>query len=111
MRWAVDSLAERADLPIEHLLAIHPRLLGGTRLERYGGKMREEQNWIGGSWYNPCSAAFVPPPPEHVRKLIERSVRVLQRRRLPAIAQAALAHAQFETIHPFVDGNGRVGRA
>jgi Fic family protein len=69
------------------------------------------QNWIGGSDFNPCSAAFVPPPPEHVESLLEDLCAFCNSGSLPAIAQAAIAHAQFETIHPFVDGNGRTGRA
>ncbi len=73
--------------------------------------MRTIQNWIGGSGYNPCSAAFVPPPPESVQPLLEDLCAFCNDDQLPAVAQAAIAHAQFETIHPFVDGNGRVGRA
>jgi Fic family protein len=111
MRWAVDSLAEVEHLAVDHLLGIHEHLLAGTRLEEYGGRLREEQNWIGGSSYNPCSAAFVPPPPERVADLLEDLCEFCNGDELPAIAQAALAHAQFETIHPFVDGNGRTGRA
>ena len=64
MVWAVAD----ADRPItvEHLLEVHRRLLTGTRLNPHAGQLRIEQNWIGGSSYNPCSAAFVPPPPELV---------------------------------------------
>ena len=83
---------------------------GGTRLERHGGRLREQQNWIGGSNYNPCSAAFVPPPPEPCRRC-SRTLAFFNGDDLPALVQAAIAHAQFETIHPFVDGNGRTGRA
>jgi Fic family protein len=85
--------------------------MAGTRLEAQGGKIRREQNWIGGSSYNPCSAAFVPPPPEAVRALLEDLCDFCNEDSLPASAQAAIAHAQFETIHPFADGNGRTGRA
>jgi Fic family protein len=111
MRWAVDSLADVERLTVGDLLGIHERLLAGTSLEQHAGKLREQQNWIGGSSYNPCSAAFVPPPPEHVADLLEDLCEFCNGDELPAIAQAALAHAQFETIHPFVDGNGRTGRA
>ena len=97
---------------MEALLKTHRRLLAGTRLEDHGGTVRTVQNWIGGSDYNPCSASFVPPPPEDVPDLHRRPHRVLQRTTpFPALAHAAVAHAQFETIHPFVDGNGRAGRA
>jgi Fic family protein len=111
MRWAVDSLADVDQLTVEHLLGVHKRLLAGTTLQQHAGRLREQQNWIGGSSYNPCSAAFVPPPWEHVRDLLEDLCDFCNDDALPAIAQAALAHAQFETIHPFIDGNGRTGRA
>ena len=93
------------------LLEVHRRLLARTRLEEQGGRLREQQNWIGGSPYNPCSAAFVPPPPELVGYLMDDLIAFSNDDTLPAVAQAAIAHAQFETIHPFVDGNGRTGRA
>ena len=111
MRWAVETLSAAERITVEGLLAVHQRLLTGTSLEQHAGKVRDRQNWIGGSSYNPCSAAFVPPPVEHVRKLLEDLCRFCNDDSLPVIAQAALAHAQFETIHPFVDGNGRTGRA
>jgi Fic family protein len=111
MRWAVDSVSAAKRLTVDHLLGIHERLLQGTALMRYAGQIRAEQNWIGGSSYNPCSAAFVPPPPERVGELLEDLCEFCNRDALPALAQAAIAHAQFETIHPFVDGNGRTGRA
>src|SRR5207253_3610494 len=79
--------------------------------ERHGGTMRTAQNWIGGSDYNPCSASFVPPPPEYVERFLDDLCAFCNDDTLPAIAQAAIAHAQFETIHPFIDGNGRTGRA
>jgi Fic family protein len=71
--------------------------------------LRQEQNWIGG--VNPCRAAYVPPPYEHVPDLLEDLCSYLSSDDHPSLVQAAMAHAQFETIHPFVDGNGRVGRA
>lgn len=95
----------------ETLLAIHRQLLGQTQLAQYAGRFREEQNWIGGSSFNPCAAAYVPPPPEHVEELVADLVEFCNTDDLPTVAQAAIAHAQFETIHPFVDGNGRTGRA
>ena len=111
MRWAVDGLADVDQITVDDLLEIHMRLLTGTRLEQHAGKLREQQNWIGGNSYNPCSAAFVPPPWERVRDLLEDLCEFCNGDELPAVAQAALAHAQFETIHPFIDGNGRTGRA
>ena len=86
-------------------------VLAGNRLSDYAGRIRTEQNWIGGSGFNPCSAAFVPPPPEEVPDLLAYLCQFCSDEVLPALAQAAIAHAQFETIHPFVDGNGRTGRA
>jgi Fic family protein len=108
---AIRSADEGEPITLELLLDLHRRLLAGTRLEAHGGRLRELQNWIGGSDYNPCSAAFVPPPPELVEALMVDLVAFSNSQGLPAVAQAALAHAQFETIHPFIDGNGRTGRA
>ncbi len=110
MRQLVD-LAASAELTPALLLESHALLMRGTRFEDRAGEFREEQNWIGGSEFNPCSAEFVPPPPELVPGLIEDLCGFCGRDDLPAIAQAAIAHAQFETIHPFFDGNGRIGRA
>ena len=68
MRWAVERVGVASEVTVDHLLEIHRRLLGGTVLARYAGCIRTQQNWIGGSSYNPCSAAFVPPPSERVRE-------------------------------------------
>jgi len=108
---AIQSADEGEPVTLELLLDLHRRLLAGTRLEAHGGRLREVQNWIGGSDYNPCSAAFVPAPPELVEELMVDLVAFSNSNSLPAVAQAAVAHAQFETIHPFIDGNGRTGRA
>lgn len=111
MVYGIDAVGPGDRVTMEMLLEIHRRLLVGTSLEEFGGRLREEQNWIGGSEYNPCSASFVPPPPEYVEGLIADLVAFANDDSLPAVAQSAIAHAQFETIHPFVDGNGRAGRA
>ena len=111
MRWATDTVAEAGEVTIEHVLEIHRQLTTGTRIEHIGGQVRTEQNWIGGSSYHPCSAAFIPPPPDRVDDLLDDLCAFCNGDDLPAVAQAAIAHAQFETIHPFVDGNGRSGRA
>ena len=112
MNWAIEHLSDpKKKIATDDLLHIHRHLLAGTRLDEYAGKMRTEQNWIGGSSYNPCSAAFVPPPHEQVEHLLDDLCAFCNMDSLPAIAQAAIAHTQFETIHPFVDGNGRTGRA
>jgi Fic family protein len=111
MSWAVETLAHEKTITLDGLLEVHRRLLAETRLAEHSGKIRTQQNWIGGSSDNPCSADFVPPPPEEVHDLLVDLCAFCNDDSLPAIAQAALAHAQFETIHPFVDGNGRTGRA
>jgi Fic family protein len=111
MTWALGVVGRGDDITLENLLEAHRRLLDGTRLHELGGKIRDDQNWIGGRSFNPCSAEFVTPPPELVRELMEDLCAFCNTDDLPAIVQAAMAHAQFETIHPFVDGNGRIGRA
>jgi Fic family protein len=111
MATAIKRINPGEPITLDLLLDFHRRLLAGTRLDPHAGAIREEQNWIGGSSYNPCSAAFVPPPPEYVPDLLDDLCRFCNSDDIPAVAQAAIAHAQFETIHPFVDGNGRTGRA
>ena len=95
----------------ERILEVHRRLLASTRQAVHAGVLRTKQNWIGGSSYNPVGAAYVPPPPELVPELLADLCAFCNDDSLPAVAQAAIAHAQFETIHPFADGNGRTGRA
>jgi Fic family protein len=107
MQWAVDSLVDIEQITVEHLLEIHERLLAGTSLDQHAGKLRKQQNWIGGSSYTPCSASFVPPPPSRVPDLLDDLCEFCNGDEPSAVAQAAVAHAQFETIHPFIDGNGR----
>ena len=80
-----------------------------TRDAEIGGKIRTEPNWIGG--LTPVHAEFVPPPPEEVSALLDDLCAYVSGEDHSALMQAALAHAQFETIHPFADGNGRTGRA
>lgn len=99
-------------LPITQRLirAIHGTLLEGVRgEERQPGEIRSSPVWIGSS--SPTTAAFVPPLPEHVPELLTDWERfVNESSRLPALVRVALMHYQFETIHPFLDGNGRIGR-
>jgi Fic family protein len=111
MTYATTAVGAGDEITPDHLIETHRRLLVGTRHSEYAGQVRKVQNWIGGSSYNPCNAAFVPPPPDLVADLLVDLCRFCNADALPAAAQAAIAHAQFETIHPFVDGNGRVGRA
>jgi len=111
MTWSATEISPGEALSLQQLLNAHRRLLEGTNMEAQAGRIRDEQNWIGGSSYNPCSAVFVPPPEDQVELLLEDLCAFCNEESLPAVAQAAIAHAQFETIHPFVDGNGRTGRA
>ena len=111
MAWAIEMVEAGGLLSMATLLEVHRRLLAGSQLEHQAGQIRTVQNWIGGSNYNPCSADFVPPSPREVPSLLRDLLDFCNADSLPPLAQAAIAHAQFETIHPFVDGNGRVGRA
>jgi Fic family protein len=102
------ELAQRFDA--DAILAMHEALVGDLHPE-IAGRWREEQVWIGGTSFGPHQADFIPPRHEHVPALIDDLVAFVKRGDLPLLAQAAIAHAQFETIHPFPDGNGRTGRA
>ena len=94
------------------VLAAQAALMAGDPSERaYAGRWRELQNWIGGSDYSPRNALYVPPPPDTVASHMSDLLVFANRNDLPVLAQAAVAHAQFESIHPFTDGNGRIGRA
>ncbi|MEZ0493715.1 Fic family protein [Kineococcus sp. TBRC 1896] len=90
--------------------AMHHDLLAESAPDR-AGRWRQEQVWIGGSGYGPHQAEFVPPHHEAVPAALEDLVAFAARRDVPVLVHAALVHAQFETAHPFVDGNGRTGRA
>lgn len=108
---AVDLAGDIEELEREHLLEVHRLLFAGTGDEDLSGVIRPEQNWIGGAASSPRSAEFIPPPPELVPELLDDLCAFCNREDLPAMIQAAIAHVQFETIHPFHDGNGRLGRA
>jgi Fic family protein len=107
MRAALD-LADRLDS--QAILAMHDALMA-PHDALIAGKWRDEQVWIGGDSFGPHGAAFIPPHHDQVPGLIDDLVAFTRRTNLPLLAQAAVAHAQFETIHPFPDGNGRTGRA
>jgi len=102
------ELAGRLDA--DAIIAMHAALLASVQPD-IAGRWRDEQVWIGGDSFGPHGAEFVPPHHEHVPVLIADLVRFTRRTDLPLLSQAAVAHAQFETIHPFLDGNGRTGRA
>ena len=111
MESAVERAASAERLTTDDLRSIHEALLARSPAWRDAGRVREAQNWIGGNDYNPCGADYVPPPPEEVGPLLDDLCRFCNNDDLPPLLQAAVAHAQFETIHPFDDGNGRTGRA
>ncbi len=108
----VESIEEVASGPltVQGICDVHRILLAGTHLEREAGKIRTEQNWIGGNRVNPVGASYVPPEPQEVPELLDDLVAFAATSAFPPIATAAIVHAQFETIHPFADGNGRTGR-
>ncbi|MDZ7732993.1 MAG: Fic family protein [Acidimicrobiia bacterium] len=105
---AAVSLADRIDA--ETILAMHEALLSRTDPD-IAGRWRDQQVWIGGSHLGPHQATFVPPAHSRVPDAIADLVAFIDRDDVPIVSHAAIAHAQFETIHPFPDGNGRTGRA
>jgi Fic family protein len=112
-RFVRDNLQAENGLPISVRLICeaHRLLLDGARgAGKQPGELRRSQNWIGGP--RPGTAAFVPPPPERVPGLLGNLERFIHAddTDLPPLVKIALVHAQFETIHPFLDGNGRIGR-
>lgn len=106
MRAAVTGGEATAD----RIVDMH-RVLMEEPAPEIAGALRQEQVWIGGSDFHPGSALFVPPHHRHVEGLLGDLEEFMNRRDVPILVQAAIAHAQFETIHPFADGNGRTGRA
>jgi Fic family protein len=112
LNYARGEIANPKGLPISARLTcqIHKRLMrGGRGADKQPGTIRTSQNWIGGS--RPGNAKFVPPPPGIVPTLMsDLDHWIHSNDKLPPLIKIALAHVQFETIHPFLDGNGRVGR-
>ena len=113
---ALTELVERAGatgaISLDDILAAHRILMADDPTDqRYAGQLRTVQNWIGGSDWSPRNAVHVPPPPELVPELIDDLLVYANRGDVDVITQAAVVHAQFESIHPFTDGNGRIGRA
>lgn len=108
MTEAVELGAEAKRITPSNILALHRTMLRFGVDEPIAGKWRDKQGWVGGQV--PTHAAYVPPPHGEVPRLMKDLCAFMNRTDLPALAQAAIAHAQFENIHPFADGNGRVGR-
>jgi Fic family protein len=111
MQLSIERAADLEGLQPADFLDIHRVLLDRAPNSQIAGRFRTSQNWIGGNDYNPCGAAFVPPPPRELDRLLNNLCIFMNDVALPPLLQAAIAHAQFETIHPFEDGNGRTGRA
>lgn len=111
LNYGLERLAE-LPLSLRHLREIHARLLTGVRgADLTPGEFRRSQNWIGSAGATLATATYVPPPVHEMQTALGDLEKFLyQTDRLPALIHCALAHAQFETIHPFLDGNGRVGR-
>jgi Fic family protein len=112
-RFVRENLRNKSGLPISTrlLCGAHQLLLNGVRgTGKQPGELRKSQNWVGGT--RPGNAVFVPPPADRVPKLLTNLEHFIHKDGdgLPRLVNIALAHAQFETIHPFLDGNGRIGR-
>ena len=110
---AIDNGVKRIlageDISLSFILDLHKTLLTtGRGSNKDPGKLRETQNWIGGA--SPDRAKFVPPPPERVSECLIELLTYWQQSKDHTLIKAALIHLQFETIHPFRDGNGRIGR-
>lgn len=111
LTYGLERLQEGLPLSNRLIREMHAVLLArGRGSEKLPGEFRRSQNWIGGT--RPGNAHFVPPPPYHVQDCMADLERFLhdESNPYPAVIKAALAHVQFETIHPFLDGNGRIGR-
>lgn len=108
----IADVAARGYFSLDDLLVAHRALMHDDPHEAdYAGRLRDMQNWIGGSDHSPRGALHVPPVPERVPDLMDDLIDFLNRDDLPVLVQAAIGQAQFESIHPFTDGNGRIGRA
>lgn len=107
-----DALETPYPASIDDILRWHRKLLEGHPRMRVPevGHLRTAQNWIGGDGFGPRNAEFIPPPPDRVQALLHDLLRYLERTDVAPVVQALIAHARFEMIHPFTDGNGRVGR-
>lgn len=107
------ALRLSSSIDVAAILDMHRELLRGhsPRLERWAGRFREELVWIGRGDAGPLGAEFIAPEARRVPAAIDDLIKFAARDDLPVLVQVGVAHAQFETIHPFVDGNGRSGRA
>ncbi len=111
LEYGMTRLHEGFPLSNRLLREVHGKLLASGRgADKQPGEFRRSQNWLGGT--RPGNAHFVPPPPQHVQNCMSSLERFVHAEGdgLPTLVRAAVAHVQFETVHPFLDGNGRVGR-
>ena len=109
MNHGLKRLNEGFPISLRLIREIHAKLLSNGRgSDRNPGEFRHSQNWIGGT--RPGNAFFVPPPPEEAEKCMWKLEEFLHDESIPLLIKVALMHVQFETIHPFLDGNGRTGR-
>jgi Fic family protein len=107
----IDRAGTEGRIDLGQLLDAHRVLMADDPLDgAYAGRLRDVQNWIGGSDHSPRGAIHVPPPPDTVDAYMTDLIDYANRDDVPVLAQAAVVHAQFESIHPFTDGNGRIGR-
>lgn len=110
LEYGVDRLG-KLPLSLRLVRELHERLMRGVRGDvATPGELRRSQNWIGPAGCTPSDATFVPPPPDLLMDCLGAWETFLHDETLPPLVHAALAHSQFEAIHPFLDGNGRVGR-
>ncbi|MGI8754695.1 MAG: Fic family protein, partial [Acidimicrobiales bacterium] len=111
IEWGLGQL-DTLPISVRLLREMHGRLLAGVRgRDRRPGELRTSQNWIGGSGSSIENARFVPPPPDALGDLLSDWERFANDEvEFPLLVQDALLHYQFETLHPFLDGNGRLGR-
>ncbi len=109
IQYGLKRLKKGFPLCLRLLCEIHAILLSGGRgMAKRPGEFRHSQNWIGGT--RPGNALFVPPPPEQMTECLYALEDFLHDTSMPVLVKAGLIHVQFETIHPFLDGNGRIGR-
>ena len=108
----IATVGPNPPIRLSAITSAHAALMHDDPLESAAaGELRTVQNWIGGGDFSPRGALYIPPPPETVPGYMDDLVTFADRSDMPALLQAAIAHAQFESIHTFTDGNGRIGRA
>ena len=105
-----EALSLPDEMSVQGVLNVHRALMGATGAS-FAGRLRDEQVWVGGTAYSPHGALYVAPQAARIADCLEDVVAFSRREDVNPVVKAAIVHAQFETIHPFIDGNGRTGRA